>query len=510
MKSTKQNYLVLFLQWRNRLRPSHLGITLLFLIGSLLVACGGGGGVGGTGGGGGSDGGGGGGGVGGTGIVSMGTVKKTEPATITVNNTAYAITAKTKVTVDGQSAPVTDLQPGMVVEVDAYKYTDTQITEAETITYKNSLTGPISSISSNCSSMVILGQTIETDTHTLPTLVNGLCDYSIGQIVEVSGYVSDTVLNAIRATFIRLKAASQQVNLSGVISSVEVAQKTFVIGALTIEYANAVFEPSNAVPQTGSFARVDGIATGLDTVAATKIEIKPQGLAGTAGKEVEVTGFVSDLSGTTFTVNGQAINASRAKISPATASLANGVKVEVDGKFDAQSVIDAIEIEIEIKSTSPISIQSNVEAISANGLTLSGIAILVNDSTQFQNESTNSSKLKLSDIRPNDQVTISCYRDTNGNLVARKVELKNPSTKFAIEGDTVSVQPSSYSFSILEGLDIVVVIGNLTEIKSENGHSLSAEEFLARLHSGSRVKAEGVLGSAKLLDATSGKVEIKD
>jgi Domain of unknown function (DUF5666) len=438
----------------------------------------------------------------------MGTVKKTEPATITVNNTAYQITAETKVSVDGQSAPVTDLEPGMVVKVDAYKYTDTQVTEAEIITYKNTLTGPISSINGNCGSMVVLGQTIEADTHTLPTLVNGLCDYSIGQIVEVSGYVSDTELNAIRATFIRLKAASQKINVSGNIASVSAPQKTFVIGALTIDYTNAVFEPANAVADVGRFARVEGIATGLDTVAATEVEMNPEGLGGTPGNEAEITGFVSNLSGTNFTVNGQAINGSHAKISPTTATLANGVKVEVHGKFIAQSVIDAIEIEV--KSTSPINIQSNVEAISANGLTLSGIAILVNDSTLFQNESSNASKLKLSDIRPNDQVTISCYRDTNGNLVARKVELKNPSTKFAIEGDTVSVQPSSYSFSILEGLDIVVVIGNLTEIKTENGHSLSAEEFLARLHSGSRVKAEGVLGSAKLLDATSGKVEIKD
>ena len=467
-----------------------------------------GGGVGGTGGGGGSDGGGGGGGVGGTGIVSMGTVRKTEPATITVNNTAYQITAATKVTIDGQGAPVTDLQPGMVVEVDAYKYTDTQITEAEIITYKNTLTGPISSISSNCNSMVVLGQAIEADAHTLPTLVNGLCDYSIGQIVEVSGYVSDTLLNAIRATFIRLKTASQQVNVSGNIASVSVPQKTFAIGALTIDYANAVFEPVNAVPEAGRFARVDGIATGADTVAATKVEMTPQGLGGTAGKEAEVTGFISDLSGTNFTVNGQAINASKAKISPTTSALENGVKVEVHGKFNAQSVIDATEIEV--KPTSPINIQSNVEAIGANGLTLAGITILVNDSTLFQNAITNTSKLKFSDIRPNDQVTISCYRDANGNLVARKIELKNPGTKFTIEGDVASVHAATNSFSILEGLDIVVVIGNLTEIEGKNGHSLSAEEFLTLLHPGSRVKAEGVRGSAKTLDATSGKIEIKD
>ncbi len=498
--------MVLFLKLCNRQLPSHFGITLILLIGSLLSGCGGG--VGGTGGGGDGGGGSGGGGVGGTGIVSMGTVKKTEPATITVNNTAYQITAETKVTLDGKGAPVTDLQPGMVVEVDAYKYTDTQITEAEVITYKNTLTGPISSINGNCGSMVVLGQIIEADTHTLPTLVNGLCDYSIGEIVEVSGYVSDTVLNAIRATFIRIKAASQKVNMSGNIASVSAAQKTFVIGALTIDYANAEFEPSNAVPAVGRFARVSGIATGFDTVAATEVEMNPEGLGGNAGNEAEVTGFVSNLSGTTFTVNGQAINASKAKISPETATLANSVKVEVHGKLNTQSEIDASEIEV--KSTSPISIQSNVEAISANGLTLSGIAILVNDSTLFQDESGNTSKLKLADIRPNDQVTISCYRDANGNLVARKVELKTPSTKFTVEGDVVSVQPSGYSFSILAGLDITVVIGNLTEIKSHNGRLLSPEEFLALLNPGSRVKAEGVLGSAKSLDATSGKVEIKD
>ncbi len=506
MKSTKPSDIARFLTWRNRLLRRRPGIALLLLLTSLVAGCGGG--VGGTGGGGGSDGGGGGGGVGGTGIVSMGTVGKTEPATITVSNTAYQITAKTIVTIDGKGAPVTDLQPGMVVEVDAYKYTDTQVTEAETISYKNSLTGPISSVSANCSAMVVLGQTIEADTHTLPTLVNGLCDYRAGQIVEISGYVSDTSLNTIRATFIRVRNASQQVNLSGNISSVAVLQKTFVIGTFTIEYANAVFEPATAVPEAGQFARVDGVATGLDTVAATKVEIKPQGLGGTAGNEAEVTGFVSDLSGTNFTVNGQAIMASKAKISPVTATLANGAKVEVHGKFNAQSVIDAIEIEI--KATSPINIQSNVEAISANELTLAGIAIVVNDSTLFQNESTDTAKLRLSDIQPSDQVTVSCYRDASGNLVARKVELKNPSTKFTIEGDVVNVKATSYSFSILEGLEIVVVIGNLTEIKSTNGQSHSTEEFFALLHTGVRIRAEGIRGAQNSLDATSGKVEFKE
>ncbi len=482
-------------------------LTITLVTALILGGCGGG--VGGTGGNGGGGDGGGNGGVGGTGVVSLGTVTKAEPTAITVNGTAYQVTAETQVSIDANNAAVTDLQPGMVVEVDAYKYLEPLVTEAEKITYKNSLTGPISKINADCGSMFVLGQLVEADSHTLPALTRGLCDFGIGQLVEISGFISDPVANSIRATFIRVKAPSEQISVSGSISSVSAPQKLFVIGALTIDYGGAIFEPLGAVPEAGKFVRVEGISTGLDTLTATEVEVTTTGLGGAAGTEAEVTGFISDLSGSTFSVNSQAVDASKAKVSPATAVLANGVKVEVHGKLNAKGVIDAIEIEVKV--TSPINIQSSVEAIDANGLTLLGTPILVNDATVFKNESGSSAPIKLSDIRPNDQITVSCYRDAQGNLVASKVELKKPSAKFVVEGEVIGVQPAGNSFSMIPDLNITVVIDPAsTEIKGKDEHSTSAVEFLAQLHSGARVKAEGVHGAGTTLDARSGKVELKD
>lgn len=369
----------------------------------LLAGCGGG--VGGTGGGD-AGGGTGGGGAGGTGVVSQGTISKAEPASLTVNGTAYQITASTTVTVDAQPARVTDLQPGMFVEIGAYKYTESHLSEAKTITYKNTLTGPISSINANCASMIVLGQTVEADNNTLPALINGLCDYNPGQMVEVSGFISDPMANSVLATFIRLKSASQKINVSGAISNVLVEQKIFVVGALTIDYANAKIEPAGATPAIGQFAQVRGIATSPDTLSATEVEITTQGLGGAPGIEAEVSGFISNLSGKTFTINGQAIDSSHAKVSPATTLLANGLKVDVHGKLSVIGVIDATEIEVE--PTSPSNIQSTVEATNAAGLTLLGKPILVNNKTILFDKRWTRPTLKLTDIQSNDQIAVSC------------------------------------------------------------------------------------------------------
>ena len=312
-----------------------------FLIALILVGCGGG--VGGTGGGGGGDGSGGGGGVGGTGVVAMGAVSKTEPATLTVNGTAFQITADTKVLIDAQPAQVTDLQLGMVVEIDAYKDTTTAIIEAEVISYKNALTGPISTINPDCRSMVVLGQTVKVNTHTLPSLTHGLCDFGVGQIVEVSGYVIDPGTNSILATFIRAKAPSQHSNVSGIVAGLSIPQKIFLIGALTVDYAGATVEPVGATLAAGQRVEVKGIITGVDAITATEIEIHAQGLGGTSGTEIEVTGFVRNLNGSNFTVNGQAVNGGAATISGA---LSNGVAVHVHGKLDANDAVIATEIEV--------------------------------------------------------------------------------------------------------------------------------------------------------------------
>lgn len=79
-----------------------------------------------------------------------------------------------------------------------------------------------------------------------------------------------------------------------------------------------------------------------------------------------------------------------------------------------------------------------------------------------------------------------------------------------IEGEVVSVQPEQNSFSMIRDFNIVVVIDpTQTEIKSEDGGSVSAGEFFTRLRPGSRVKAEGLRGVGTTLDAKSAKVALK-
>ena len=97
------------------------------------------------------------------------------------------------------------------------------------------------------------------------------------------------------------------------------------------------------------------------------------------------------------------------------------------------------------------------------------------------------------------------------NPVASKVELKKPSAKFVVEGEVIGVQPAGNSFSMIPDLNITVVIDPAsTEIKGKGASIPRVRWDFAQLHSGARVKAEGVHGAGTTLDARSGKVELKD
>ncbi len=324
-----------------------LGVCALIV----LAGCGGGGGVvasggvGGTGGGAGG-GAGGNGGVGGTGVVALGAISGF--GSVVVNGTHFDVTAQTQIKIDDEdTASAEDLELGMVVEIVAYQDTNTGVTKAQSITYQGNVTGPIGAIDSGCRSMTVLSQTVQIDAQTQPPLVNGVCDFAAGEVVEVSGLVSNASANSIRATLIRRKSAGAPLKLSGELSSLDAAQQTFEIGSLTVLYAGASIEPAGVVLAPGMQAEVSGSLTAPDRLAATSVKVVPMSSVPRAGTEAEIQGFLENLNGRTFTVNGQVIDATSASIEPINAQFAVGLKVEVEGKFDDRGVVVAKKVSVE-------------------------------------------------------------------------------------------------------------------------------------------------------------------
>jgi Domain of unknown function (DUF5666) len=305
------------------------------------------GGVGGTGGGGGQ-GTGGGGGVGGTGVVALGPLAKTQANQIAVNGTTFDTTTATQVRIDDATTTAAALEDGMLVLVAGHKDQPAQNFQAQTVTYRSNVRGPVESIAPNCASMVVLGQPVLVNANTKPALKQGTCDFTLGEILDVNGLVTDKQSNKVLATFVRRNAAPGAFEVAGTIASASPPNKTFVIGTLTVEYEEAEIIPQGSVPAAGSNVLVRGEAASPGTLKALKVEISNPNLGGSAGTEAHLDGFVSGLSGSKFNVSGQAVDASAAVLDSHGLSLANGRRVEIEGKFDAHGVVIATKVEIKL------------------------------------------------------------------------------------------------------------------------------------------------------------------
>ena len=483
----------------------------ILILGSIcLFGCGGGGGGGVASGGGIPVDGGGNGGVGGTGVVAQGSISGF--GSVIVNGTEFETPGSTKVTINGNTnATPADLKLGMVVDIEAYRFTPTLRTEAEHITYHNNVRGPIESIATNCAAMVVMGQTIQVDATARPTLQRGACDFAVGTYVEISGLLVGAQKNIIRATLVDAVAVAGSLQVMGLISNVDSQTKTFVIGALSVDYGGASVTPLGASVSSGANVIVTGMSLSDNKLVASSIKVIKPGLSAVAGTEAELEGFIVDLAGKKFTLSGQSVDASTAILEPSGVMLTEGARVEVEGNLDALGVV--IAKKVEVKPDAPLMLESNVEAKSATTLTLLGLTISVVASTEFEDESSAQARsFKLIAVQLGDHLAVSCYRNQSGQLIATKIKRLNPSLKVIIQGPIGATDSSHDSFSLFYGNSIEVIISrNKTEIKDKNDAVLNAGDFFKITKNGDLVRAEGKLGSLiGILDATDGKVEIKN
>ncbi|MDA8427737.1 MAG: DUF5666 domain-containing protein [Geobacteraceae bacterium] len=309
----------------------HQFAVILMLAVMTMVGCSGGGG----GGGGGTT------GISGVAGVSKGVVTQQGGATV-VNGVTFDTTTAT---ITMEDPADTALKTGMVVTVKGI-YSDSTHAKATSITFSDSLKGPVAAFSNISSSMKVLGQTIKFNSATVfdgfPT--KGTGGVALGQMVQVSGFTDPN--GTIQATRIERHlpdwAASTIVELKGTISTMPSAS-TLTIGGLTIDATGLTLPAGTGV---GSFVKVEGrlAAFNSTTLTATSVSSFKEGAETESGdrNHMDVEGIIRNLSGNTFMVGGTLVNAGTLSL----AGIANGVKVEVEGVF-ADGVLIASKITIE-------------------------------------------------------------------------------------------------------------------------------------------------------------------
>ena len=284
-----------------------------------------------------------GGGISGTSLVS-GPIEGF--GSVVVDGIAFDTTTAT-VLFEGNTADLDALDLGMVVVVRGSVAADRRSGRADVVAADHLLFGTVDGVNRADASFAALSQLVLTDSRTV-FAGTSIAVLEAGDHVEVFGFVDAD--GAIRATRVARVDELTEIEITGVISQLDLGGSTFRIGALTVEFEPEVVEN----PPPGGLA--DGLLVEVETdaqpvddrIVATGIEV-PDPMLAADGDSVSVEGFVTAaVGGGEFVLNGS----QRFRITEATrfdggtaADLVANARVDIDGPRGSDGVISADEVE---------------------------------------------------------------------------------------------------------------------------------------------------------------------
>ena len=250
---------------------------------------------------------------------------------VIVNGVRWDDSAATITDDDGVSHRSSDLKLGMMVEIDGTDVDHANGTgKALMFRIASEMAGPIASVDVAASSFVVLGVTIQVTSSTVfdDTISGGVAGLSADEVVEVQG-LFDAASNSIVATRVQPSAGAPDYRVRGVVTALDTAAKTFMLGSETVWYGDILTD--GAWLANGLQVKVRMAKTQLNGAwVADTVRPVVRTLADRAEAEVEgsITSFTSVTS---FSVNGLAVDASGAILPADTSGLVLGAHVEVRG-----------------------------------------------------------------------------------------------------------------------------------------------------------------------------------
>ena len=404
-----------------------------------------------------------------------------------VNGVEYE-TDSSSVTLDGTSSSESNLKVGMVVTLEGSVNDDGVTGVATSINYADELEGIVSAVNiatDGTGTLTVMGQTVTIDAATVfesdVVAVTAFSNIALGNIVEVSGYSAGD--GSIFATRVEVKKAAKEagdeIELKGLVASVDTTAQTFMIGAQLVDYHGATLEGMSA-PANGVYVEVksvDGIVG--TTLMASKVEIEDGGdksLDGAEGDEFEFEGVVmSIVSATEFIVNGQhvLIDLAETEFEHGTATdIAANAKLEIKGLLNADGKLVAEEIQF--STASSIEMEALLEGVDATAgtITLLGQTIHVNNHTLKIDERddgvTPEHYFDLTDLAAGQFVEVKAYIDDTGALVATLLKRDDgtPST-VNLEGPITAVNGTQV---VVAGVTIELAGMGLTPMVGDELH----------------------------------------
>lgn len=402
-----------------------------------------------------------------TGQTISGTI--TGFGSVYLNGVEYE-TAGASVTLDGSAGGETDLQVGMVVNVQGTPNPDGATGTASRITYADVVEGLILAVNltHGTGTLNVMGQTVQVNELTIfDSNVPGITldTITLNNMAEISGYTDGS--GTIYATRVEIKQQTFQpgdlLELKGIISNLDSTAMTFRIGALVVDYSQATQLPGNLgndlhVEVKGTTAPIDN--GGTYTFVADQVEMFDDGdigIGASEGDALHLQGVVTaiDAANRLLVINGQMmeVRADAMRNGLTLGDLSVGTYIKLEAEFTGSQWIVK---EIEVGRNSDVELTSDIEAIdlAAGTITLLGNPIIIDGSTLLQDEiSVNPQHyFDINDLQIGERVEVDVDSHT-GEWIAAKLMREDPDNGAVLEGKVTSVTPVQVAGIEVVGLD---------------------------------------------------------
>ncbi|MCG8487165.1 MAG: DUF5666 domain-containing protein [Chromatiales bacterium] len=412
---------------------------------------------------------------------------------IYVNGIRYH-TNSAQFTVDDSPGTESDLKLGMVVTVTA-TLNDDSTGNASSIVFDNELQGPVANLISDADgqtkTFTLLGVSVTVDRVGTSFHDTTFDDLANGDLVEVSGFYDGSLV--LNATFLenkeRFAVGVSEIELKGTVSNSTV--DSFQINGITIHYdPDGISTDLSRLTGTisdGDLVEVKGTLGTNDEIQATRIAHEDDVLDDSISK-VSLEGIITDyVDDSNFRISGRAVDASSAVFTPATLTLANGIKVEAEGPI-VEGTLEALTIEAR-GGGDDIEIDAHVESVTSadNSIVLrlsnASVTIFIDSRTRMEDKTKAVESLSLNDLASGDFVEVRGLLDGNSQVVL--TELRRDDTDDLVLQGPVENFVTNSSITIL---GVTIFTSASTQFEDINDSPISADSFYNSLSVGSLVK----------------------
>ena len=446
------------------------------------------------------------GGIEGTGI-SEGTI--TSFGSVFVNGVEFN-TDDATILVDGQMASEDDLGIGMVVTVEGTFDNNGRTGRANVITYEELVKGTVDAIDLDEKTLVVLGQSVRTNMDT--TLDGRSFDMlTVGNIVEVSGWKNSSgSIQATRVEFISagFTPGTTELEITGVVESLDGSAMTFTIGDTLIDFSNAVLVGlSNDTLVDGLLVEVESIeeiAGGV--MMASEVKEQESVPRGSGGFLFEIEGIVTEFnSSSQFKVNGIPVRTDDQTFyeNGSSEDIALDRILEVEGIFDADGILMANEIDFELGGSMEILAEIQVVDPPTRSVVVLGLTVTTNNNTViWDNSDTDEQPFGLRDLQIGDRVAV-IGNPEGSTVIAIRIERRNPLPGVEFQGPVTAVSDPN-----IEIFGVTAITTTETLFLSSKGASISDNKFFSDIEIGTIIDVEGSLSTDNII--TADQIEIED